>query len=356
MSKILAIKGHPTRGKEIITLLEMMGGYADELVDNGTDERYAYFILEEENNAIDGFPIDKKDEFEFDTQIFTLEEFLEKYPFKVGDKVNSPCKGCIKTITSMKWDDYLNTVSYKLDDKIYTTIEQLKVVNDLPYKETDDIIYSDSKYKRTHEDVIFDSIIWHLRNSANNGKHHLSGGDCETYFRELVKRTSYTKNELIDLIPLTSDSAMIAVREGFEIIEDQGKFFVKKKKTKYPTTYEECWKVRFEVDGETTLDEFHHVSGYFSEPLGALQRLLCCRDAYWKIAGEEMGLDKLWEPKFGKYILYSIKFYLYQDSFVLHKGEYSSSDNCILVFPSEEMRDAFYENFKNLIEQCKELL
>jgi hypothetical protein len=28
----------------------------------------------------------------------------------------------------------------------------------------------------------------------------------------------------------------------------------------------------------------------------------------------------------------------------------------ILAFPTEEMRDAFYENFKYLIEECKELL
>ena len=30
--------------------------------------------------------------------------------------------------------------------------------------------------------------------------------------------------------------------------------------------------------------------------------------------------------------------------------------NVILTFPTEEMRDAFYENFKDLIEGCKELL
>jgi hypothetical protein len=28
----------------------------------------------------------------------------------------------------------------------------------------------------------------------------------------------------------------------------------------------------------------------------------------------------------------------------------------ILLFPTEEMRDAFYENFKDLIEKCKEFL
>ena len=30
--------------------------------------------------------------------------------------------------------------------------------------------------------------------------------------------------------------------------------------------------------------------------------------------------------------------------------------NTVLAFPTKEMRDAFYENFKDLIEQCKELL
>ena len=30
--------------------------------------------------------------------------------------------------------------------------------------------------------------------------------------------------------------------------------------------------------------------------------------------------------------------------------------NTILAFPTKEMRDAFYENFEDLIENCKELL
>ena len=30
--------------------------------------------------------------------------------------------------------------------------------------------------------------------------------------------------------------------------------------------------------------------------------------------------------------------------------------NKILAFPTAEMRDAFFEDFKELIEQCKELL
>ena len=122
--------------------------------------------------------------------------------------------------------------------------------------------------------------------------------------------------------------------------------------SEYPTTYEECWQVIFEVDGETNLKEFHHISGYYSEPLGALQKLLCCRDAYWKIAGEELGLDEPWEPNWtdGK-IKYGIAYYR---NFLIHNN--CTHSNKIFVFPTEEMRDVFYDNFKDLIDSCKTLL
>ena len=68
-----------------------------------------------------------------------------------------------------------------------------------------------------------------------------------------------------------------------------------------------------------------------------------------------MGLGKPWDSTYGcgewgYWFGYSInenKIYL-QDSRILV--------NHTLVFPTEEMRDAFYENFKDLIEQCKKLL
>lgn len=126
MGKKLAIKGHSTRGKEIIGLLEKLGGYADELVGNGTDEKYAYFILEEENNAIDAFPIDKKDEFDFDARIFTLEEFLEKYPYKVGDEFCNP----YDKITEMFWDEEDEIVYYKTEySRDYVTTTDIMLDN-----------------------------------------------------------------------------------------------------------------------------------------------------------------------------------------------------------------------------------
>ena len=126
MSKKLAIKGHSTRGREVIELLEMLGGHTDELLDNGIDEKYAYFIVEDENNVIDAFPIDKKDEFDFDAQIFTLEKFFEKFPYKVGDEFCNP----YDKITEMFWDEEDEIVYYKTEySRDYVTTTDIMLDN-----------------------------------------------------------------------------------------------------------------------------------------------------------------------------------------------------------------------------------
>jgi hypothetical protein len=121
-------------------------------------------------------------------------------------------------------------------------------------------------------------------------------------------------------------------------------------KPSYPKTYEECCKVLCckPIVGFAGLDDDEeNLYGNFI----ALKR---CRDAYWKIAGEEMELGKPWKPDWkndeqGRHMIM-----VYENK--LHKDESIVGTNFILVFPTKEMRDVFYENFKKLIENCKELL
>ena len=80
MGKILAIKGHPTRGNEIIKILEMFGGKNTTL--EGFDIHGFYYIDTYNNFMRLGHAIYCNPK---DFVIFTLEEFLEKYPYKVGD-------------------------------------------------------------------------------------------------------------------------------------------------------------------------------------------------------------------------------------------------------------------------------
>ncbi|MBR5297249.1 MAG: hypothetical protein IKU29_05195, partial [Parabacteroides sp.] len=105
MSKILAIKGDKERGNDVIALLEMLGGHCDELLSSGNrnEEDYFYFILKEEKNVIDAFPLSKKELFEHDVQIFTLDEFYEKYPYKVGDEVIIKRKNKEAVVDKVNW-------------------------------------------------------------------------------------------------------------------------------------------------------------------------------------------------------------------------------------------------------------
>ena len=76
-----------------------------------------------------------------------------------------------------------------------------------------------------------------------------------------------------------------------------------------------------------------------------LQRLLIFRDAYWKLVGD---WKPDWEDKTDKYVIAN-----YNNHIVLDVRWHSSTK---LSFPTKEMRDEFYNNFKELIEECKELL
>lgn len=143
------------------------------------------------------------------------------------------------------------------------------------------------------------------------------------------------------------------IPEGYVLKDDNGneiltnKIILEKIKKEYPKTYEECAKVL--LDRASVRNDF----GYKGELLVVLQKLLVCRDAYWKIYGEEMGLVKSWDPDWEnkeeeKYTIEYFAGMVYKD--------HSSSCSRPFAFPTAEMRDTFYENFKTEIEECKELL
>ena len=138
---------------------------------------------------------------------------------------------------------------------------------------------------------------------------------------------------------------------GYELQED-GYFSWVKKKKEYPKTYEECCEVIFGKKSPYSAPQVVKNIGYKGDLFTNLQRLIFYRDAYWKIAGEEMGLGKPWEPDWEddttKYTLVYINNGIEKD-WELHI-------NHTLSFPTEEMRDAFKENFDKDLEICKELL
>ena len=143
------------------------------------------------------------------------------------------------------------------------------------------------------------------------------------------------------------------IPDGYELKDENGnvinthKIVLEKKKKEYPKTFLGCCDV---LGIEDTISR--GVKGYKSNLLDTLQKLLICRDAYWKIAGEEMGLGKPWEPNDADYVTGRYCIFVHRGNIICS----TPAEDCPLTFPTEEMRDAFKENFDPDIEKCKEFL
>lgn len=132
----------------------------------------------------------------------------------------------------------------------------------------------------------------------------------------------------------------IKMDEKGATIDDFVKWYTKQN---LPKTYAECCKVV--NNGHLILTANECTIGYKGTILENFQKLLICRDAYWKLADS-------WQPDFSNgEIKYAITYY---------NGKLIKDDcnwyNKVLCFPTEEMRDTFYDNFRELIEECKMLL
>ena len=302
----LAIKGHRTRGGEVVQLLEMLGGVNKYQI-GAIRETYVYFV------DIDGIVRSLQINQLLPEQyiVYSLEEFEEKFPYKVGDKVSSKYLKNYK-IEKIKWKGTSNRVIYKLQGMGWYSADELQ-----PYKE------------ETMEEK-----------------------EPEPKAPILSNRYDYAEGKCGYVIP--DGYEFDYIKEGF-----QTEIILKPKKPTYPKTYEECCNV---LMGKTDFQDFSLVLTKLStnineensispEPpyitsINNLYKLLICRDAYWKIAGKELGLDKSWKPDWDNLSTT-------HESIKINKGCFTYSSR-VLVFPTPEMRNAFYENFKELIQECKE--
>lgn len=314
----LAIKGHPTRGKEIIEILEMLGG-KNKYVCQGLRADRIYLIHDFSGNIEDMLSTYEQLP---DYQVYTLERFLEKFPYKVGDKVRV-CGDNLGVIVGMRWETGYVVYKVKLSKNGYETSKTSE--NLQPYEETP--LYLNEKANKQAEEI----------------------AEILEPAKEIMEGV-YAYNEINCYHQDFGDKVRIRLGNDFEIkVEDKITYIVKKQ-PQYPKNYDECCKVLLLKPERAT----YSVSGleYERHLIVNLQRLLICRNAYWKIAGEQLGLDKPWEYDMSKNeFVYAIAY------------QYGHIQTCeiryrnrLLTFPTIEMRDDFYKNFKELIELCKELL
>ena len=154
-----------------------------------------------------------------------------------------------------------------------------------------------------------------------------------------------------------SDNLRLVPHKDYEIKHDGNNFYLVKKKKEYPKTLEVCCEVLdtggYQIDYFVKPGEVYEYEKALITKISALYNLIICRDAYWQLYGEEMGLEKPWEPDWTNEHQVKYTIYTMGNDVIRHVGNYI---HAILAFPTAELRDMFYENFKELIEICKEFL
>lgn len=299
----LAIRGTDDKetGKKLIEILELLGGVNE----NGLlGDHYRYFYYIDDDNLICC-------EFEENMLVchyttHTLESFNDKYPYRPGDTVRLK-DGPLFKITGIRWSN--GTIVYDgVMSSYFMPLETTVWPKNILCKISQDVDNTVIKY-----------------NYPIEGMYQIKKG-TSTYYD---------------------------VMDGYEVVEKCGAVRLKKTKPKYPKTYEECcdvlgvppyYNLRYHTY-ERGYNEYATMDSLISlqDKLNTLGKLIICRDAYWKLAGD-------WKPNWNET----------NDCIINWNNEIKCEPiifkNDILAFPDEAMRDAFYENFKDLIETCKEFI
>lgn len=292
MGKKLAFWGDCNgNGYKIIRILEELGGI--NVSNYGANEVTSLYYIGEKNHIKGTYNGDlDKEKY----VVMTYHDFIAKYPHQVYDIVYAVDNHKEGEVVEVVWDETKGQMRYLV------TFE-----NSTSWVFVDDIFSYEAK----------------------------DNSDIDTTgFMQLGKTFAVIFNDANyeDEVELQLGDYEIEVRDG--------KTYAVRKKSVFPKNYEECCQYLGCDDRLST------------GKLVLLKQLINARNAYWKIAGEQMGLGKPWEPNWttfeGMPAIFRFRYNIVCDSI--------KDYHCLLVFPSTEMRDAFYENFKDLIEQCKELL
>ena len=148
---------------------------------------------------------------------------------------------------------------------------------------------------------------------------------------------------LLGLVSVANKGQEIITHKDYEIKQDGDRFYLVKKKKEFPKTYEECLVEL--ISDNPRYDEKYQLLDTFRE-------LIVCRDAYWTLAGKEMGLGKPWEPD---WTTHDVKHCLINVGNKVTQS-YECKVKRTFAFPTKDMQEAFDKNFGPDLDKCKELI
>lgn len=316
METTLAFRGSNKYHKEIIEILEILGG--ENLYECiGNSDRNFYYIdtkgriwNENEENLIIT---------EFET--FTYETFNNKFPYRPGDRVITT-DGNTFYINGLRWsngtivyDGVMTSWFIPIETTIWPKHISHKIEN-VENCKTDNKSENSKEMNKPNKEINIGQILPVMTSEIVDGMDAVSFGVAEDW--------------------------------DFKVDPKTNKLYFFKKINKFPLQYLDC----LEILGLDYLGDRIELNGVTNEEYNkyeALIKLKRCRDAYWKI-------DNNWKYEKDKNGKYPCCYGIYYNEQTKKIDICDGTLNIFLKFSSAKIRDKFLKNFGWLIDLCKEFL
>ena len=246
-------------------------------------------------------------------------------------------------------------VNIKGLDATWETCESVKIVYYVTHYNT--IGYNPPSLVKSLGYKIYTLEEYEAMNKEKKYQEGYAQGYEDAVKTEMMYKEKEKQDLLLGLVSVANKGQELIPHKDYEIKQDGEKFYLVKKKKKYPKTYEECCRV---VNANSCIRLVYNLSDgqkyYHDEDNLYLyenfRRFKICRDAYWKIAGEEMGLGKPWEPD---WTTDDVKYCLINRGNKICQS-YECKVKRTFAFPTKDMQDAFDKYFGPDLDKCKELI
>ena len=353
MSK-LAFFGNTNRGAEIISILESLGGhFYDDNVYHGTNPDCVYYINDEDEIRINSLSHGKDlDEFEnLGYKVYTIDKFEEIFGkvARAGQYVKTT-EDDILRVNAPMWSENVSLIYHCEDikdlnepvivryheiEEILTTLPktetcETKTIHNTPMKyldieiRTDEMNFFEKESVLKHQNEFWDRIRYGFECNDDN----------KITCIDITKSDEYSKED----ITLKYDP------NKYEMTSDNNGNIILKAKISLPQTFYDCCKIL------NTQPSAAPTSGYATEELSDLERLLICRDAFYKAIGFDIEKDFLLKWKNAYVPIISKN----DDGNICRKSGYAQLH--LLPFPTTEDRDYFFEKFYDYIDKCKKFI
>lgn len=353
MSK-LAFFGNTNRGTEIISILQSLGGhFSDGNVYYGCNAECVYYINDEDEIRMNALSHGNDlDEFEIlGYKVYTIDKFEEIFGkvARAGQYVRT-IEGDVLRVNAPMWSENVALIYHCEDindpnepvivryhdiEEILTTLPktetcETKTIHNTPLKyldieiRTDEMNFFEKESVLKHQSEFWDRIRYGFECNDDN----------KITCIDIMKSDEYSKEG----ITLKYDP------KKYEMTSDDNGNIVLKAKISLPQTFDDCCNIL-----NTQLSEARS-SGYATEELGDLERLLICRDAFYKAIDFDIEKDFLLKWKNAYVPIISKN----DDGNICRKSGYAQLH--LLPFPTTEDRDYFFEKFYDYIDKCKKFI